>query len=111
MGCKVIDRFFCVYVVAKKCGFCMGNIEVSCEHCLDGILESFGGTVIYKKRYKHLPPFEHCKPAMEKAGNDWIAGIHPLCGSETPSNDLISLKTPWWTNKGGWKWFFRSAKS
>ncbi|KKK52640.1 hypothetical protein LCGC14_3102890, partial [marine sediment metagenome] len=59
MTCKVIERFFCVYVIAKGRGFHIGNVDISCEHCLSGFLDGFDGTVIYKKRFKRLPSWEH----------------------------------------------------
>lgn len=94
MGCKVIGRFFCVYVIAKERGFHIGNVEVSCEHCLSKVLSGFGGTVIYKKRFKHLPPFEKISPALEKVGKEWMDGTHSLCEEDTRRQTDRSLKTP-----------------
>jgi len=74
--CKVVEKFWCVYLIAAHVdgepGFHVGNVLVSCEHCLERTMASFGGTVIYKKRFKTLPPWEWIEPRLKKAGDDWL---------------------------------------
>ena len=77
MGCKEIGRFICVYVLAKERGFHIGNVDVSCEHCLDAFLAKLGGTIIYKKRFKTLPLWDKIAPTLEQAGLDWMNGQCP----------------------------------
>ena len=76
-GCKVVMRFICVYIIADEIqgnkGFHVGYTDVSCNHCLDKFLASFGGEVIYQKRYRFLPPWDHIKKKLEQIGLDWIA--------------------------------------
>ena len=46
-SCKVVMRFICVYIIADviqgERGFHIGYTDVSCNHCLDRFLASFGG--------------------------------------------------------------------
>lgn len=74
--CKVIPKFWCVYLIASSVdgvpGFHVGNTCVSCEHCLSNFLASFDGEIIYKKRFLSLPPWDYISPKLEKAGNDWL---------------------------------------
>lgn len=76
MACREVEKFWCVYLVADVRngvpGFNIGNVCVSCEQCLSNFLSSLGGTVIYKKRFKYLPPWEWIAPKLKKAGDDWI---------------------------------------
>ena len=74
--CKVLDRFWCVYVVVSmrngNPGFNIGNVCVSCEHCLSSFLASLGGKVIYKKRFHSLPSWSYTEIAIKRACQNWI---------------------------------------
>lgn len=74
--CEEIDNFFCVYLIAAlkdgEAGFHVGICCASCEHCLSGILASYDGEILYKKRFSYPPPWRKVMSLVRKAGDDWL---------------------------------------
>lgn len=74
--CKVVEKFWCIYAVVNmkngNPGFNIGNVCVSCEHCLSNFLSSLGGEVVYKKRFRFLPSWSYVEIAIKRACQKWI---------------------------------------